>query len=113
MNSNLIEKNDSKNQYQSNYIIKRTEKGYLPNLPSLNGIRIIAAILVYLFHTSLSNMLELFSNESIGEAYSFILSKAGWVSVSLFFILSGFVLNWSSPSVSNPLQFYKKRFAKI
>ncbi|MGQ5291803.1 acyltransferase family protein [Pectobacterium actinidiae] len=113
MNSNLIEKNDSKNQYQSNYIIKRTEKGYLPNLPSLNGIRIIAAILVYLFHTSLSNMLELFSNESIGEAYSFILSKAGWVSVSLFFILSGFVLNWSSPSVSNPLLFYKKRFAKI
>ncbi|MEF9678375.1 acyltransferase [Pectobacterium aroidearum] len=113
MNNNLIVKDDSSNYYQSNLVIKRTEKGYLPNLPSLNGTRIIAALLVYLFHTSIGNMLNLFSDESIGEAYSFVLSKAGWVSVSFFFILSGFVMNWSSPSVRSPLQFYKKRFAKI
>ncbi|RYC40598.1 acyltransferase family protein [Pectobacterium zantedeschiae] len=89
------------------------KKNPLHNLPSLNGIRIIAAILVFVFHTSLGNMLNLFSDKSIGEAYTFVLSKAGWVSVSFFFILSGFVMNWSSPSVRNPLQFYKKRFAKI
>ncbi|GKW24712.1 acyltransferase [Pectobacterium polonicum] len=113
MDSNLIVKKENSHYYQSNIIIKRTPKGYLPNLPSLNGTRIIAALLVYLFHTSLGNMLNLFSDESIGEAYSFVLSKAGWVSVSFFFILSGFVMNWSSPSVSHPLQFYKKRFSKI
>ncbi|ACT15305.1 MULTISPECIES: acyltransferase family protein [Pectobacterium] len=89
------------------------KKTPLRNLPSLNGIRIIAAMFVFIFHTSLGNMLNLFSDESIGEAYSFVLSKAGWVSVSFFFILSGFVMNWSSPSVSSPLHFYKKRFAKI
>ncbi|MBN3200387.1 acyltransferase family protein [Pectobacterium brasiliense] len=112
MDSNLIVKNKNSHYYQ-NIIINRTPKGYLPNLPSLNGTRIIAAFLVYFFHTSLGNMLTPFSDESIGEAYSFVLSKAGWVSVSFFFILSGFVMNWSSPSVSSPLQFYKKRFAKI
>ncbi|MEI7409768.1 acyltransferase [Pectobacterium aroidearum] len=89
------------------------KKTPLRNLPSLNGIRIIAAMFVFIFHTSLGNMLNLFSDESIGEAYSFVLSKAGWISVSFFFILSGFVMNWSSPSVSSPLHFYKKRFAKI
>ncbi|MEQ9905440.1 acyltransferase family protein [Pectobacterium aroidearum] len=89
------------------------KKTPLRNLPSLNGIRIIAAMFVFIFHTSLGNMLNLFSDESIGEAYSFVLSKAGWVSVSFFFILSGFVMNWSSPSVSSPLHFYKKRFVKI
>ncbi|GKW17388.1 acyltransferase family protein [Pectobacterium actinidiae] len=112
MDSNLIAKNE-KTKYYQNFIIKRTPKGYLPNLPSLNGTRIIAALLVYFFHTSIGNMLNLFSDEHIGEAYSFFLSKAGWVSVSFFFILSGFVMNWSSPSVHNPFQFYKKRFAKI
>lgn len=89
------------------------KKTPLRNLPSLNGIRIIAAMFVFIFHTSLGNILNLFSDESIGEAYSFVLSKAGWVSVSFFFILSGFVMNRSSPSVSSPLHFYKKRFAKI
>ncbi|AOR63094.1 acyltransferase family protein [Pectobacterium wasabiae] len=113
MDSNLIVKKDNSHHYQNNIIIKRTPKGYLPNLPSLNGTRIIAALLVYLFHTSSGNMLNLFSDDAIGAAYIFILSKAGWVSVSFFFILSGFVMNWSTPSVSSPLQFYRKRFAKV
>ncbi|QHQ17717.1 acyltransferase family protein [Pectobacterium parmentieri] len=113
MDSNSIEKNGNSHYYPRDFIIKRTPKGHLPNLLSLNGTRIIAALLVYLFHTSSGNMLNLFSDDAIGATYSFILSKAGWVSVSFFFILSGFVMNWSSPSVSNPLQFYKKRFAKV
>ncbi|MEH2922034.1 hypothetical protein RZP60_13005 [Samsonia erythrinae] len=68
--------------------------------------------MVYLFHTTLVNMLDIFSDKQISDAYTFLLSKAGWMSVSFFFILSGFVISWSSPSVPTPLNFYKSGLQK-
>ncbi|HEY5007111.1 MAG TPA: acyltransferase, partial [Caulobacteraceae bacterium] len=59
------------------------------DIPSLTGLRGIAAIWVMLFHISLSAPL-------IGAAW---LSRigvfpVGWVGVDLFFVLSGFILMW-------------------
>ncbi|MEH0834591.1 acyltransferase [Pectobacterium cacticida] len=93
--------------------IKRNEKGFLPSLPSLNGIRIVAAILVYFFHASLDNMLSPFANQTIANANAYFFSKSGWMCVSFFFILSGFVMVWSYKPIDNKLNFYKKRLAKI
>ena len=39
--------------------------------------------------------------------------QTGWVGVSFFFVLSGFVLTWSSRSHDRPLPFYRRRAARI
>lgn len=97
----------------AHHIVRRNEKGMLPNLTSLNGIRFIAAISVFLFHSTLGPILAPFSDPQVSHWYYVIFSKSGWVSVSMFFILSGFVMGWSSRPVDHPLRFYKRRFAKI
>ncbi len=97
----------------AHHIVQRNDKGMLPNLTSLNGIRFIAAFSVFLFHSSLYGMFAPFANPEVSDWYYIIFSKSGWVSVSMFFILSGFVLGWSSRPVDHPLHFYKRRFAKI
>ena len=97
----------------AHHIVHPNEKGMLPNLTSLNGIRFIAAFSVFLFHSTLGPILAPFSDPDVSNWYYIIFSKTGWVSVSMFFILSGFVMGWSSRPVDNPLHFYKRRFAKI
>jgi len=97
----------------AHHIVQRNEKGMLPNLTSLNGIRFIAAMSVFLFHSSLTPILAPFSNPAVSDWYYVIFSKTGWVSVSMFFILSGFVMGWSSRPVDHPIRFYMRRFAKI
>lgn len=97
----------------AHHIVQRNEKGMLPALTSLNGIRFIAAFSVFLFHSSLAPILAPFSDPQTSHWYYIIFSKTGWVSVSMFFILSGFVMGWSSRPVDHPLRFYKRRFAKI
>ena len=97
----------------AHHIVQRNEKGMLPNLTSLNGIRFIAAIGVFFFHSSLGAIMAPFASPRVSDLYSFIFSISGWVSVSLFFILSGFVMGWSSRPVDHPLRFYRRRLAKI
>ncbi|MBA0189501.1 acyltransferase family protein [Pectobacterium odoriferum] len=113
MNSNTTNNAGGLYSHSATQDIPIVAKVASPNLPSLNGIRVILAFFVYLFHTSLDNMLSPFSDPEINTAYAFLLSKSGWVSVSFFFILSGFVMNWSSKPVGNTLIFYKKKFARI
>ncbi|WP_276310834.1 acyltransferase family protein [Pectobacterium versatile] len=113
MNSNTTNNAGRLYSHSATQDIPIVAKVASPNLPSLNGIRMILALFVYLFHTSLDNMLSPFSDPEINTAYAFFLSKSGWVSVSFFFILSGFVMNWSSKPVGNTLTFYKKKFARI
>ncbi|WP_294911516.1 hypothetical protein [Tatumella sp. UBA2305] len=87
----------------AHHIVPRNEKGMLPNLTALNGTRFIAAMRVFLFHSSLTPILAPFSNPTVSDWYYVIFSKTGWVRVSIFFILSGFVMGWSSRPVDHPL----------
>ena len=57
------------------------------NVPSLTGVRGIAALWVVLFHV------QSFGGElGINLAYGLPVLRAGWAGVDLFFVLSGFVL---------------------
>lgn len=69
----------------------------MPRLDSLTGIRAIAAILVFWHH----------GNGLYGGISS------GMVGVSLFYILSGFVMAWVDRKDDTDALFYRRRFARI
>jgi peptidoglycan/LPS O-acetylase OafA/YrhL len=71
-------------------------------LDSLTGLRFVAAILVFGFHGTH------FTNG--GELGAF---SSGMVGVSLFYILSGFVMSWTARNDDSPWNFYRRRFARI
>ena len=90
--------------------------GKLPpqtKLPSLTGSRFLAALLVFLFHSSLPSDLAPFSDPTIQHIFTVIVGKAGWLGVSYFFILSGFIMVWSARDNDTVGDFYLRRFAKI
>lgn len=74
------------------------------DLPSLTGLRWIAAILVFWFHTA-------------GWAAPlngwWHLPQFGFTGVAFFFVLSGVVLTWSARPGQSARQFYWRRFARI
>ncbi len=59
------------------------------DIPSLTGLRGIAAVWVMLFHISL--LAPLIGAAWLGRIW---VSSVGWVGVDLFFVLSGFILMW-------------------
>ena len=69
-----------------------------PRLHSLTGLRWFAALAVFVSHAHL-----------IGE-HGVALGSAG---VSFFFVLSGFVLVWSSPPGDTAARFYRRRLARV
>ncbi|WP_025097493.1 acyltransferase [Burkholderia sp. A1] len=84
-----------------------------PKLPSLTGSRFWAAFLVFLFHSSLPSDLAPFADPAAQHVFATIVSKAGWLGVSYFFILSGFIMVWSAKDNDTVGDFYLRRFAKI
>ena len=74
------------------------------DLPSLTGLRWVAAFLVFWFHAA-----------GWGAAASgwWRLPQFGFVGVSFFFVLSGVVLTWSMRPGQADRQFYWRRFARI
>ena len=71
-------------------------------LDSLTGVRFFAALLVFGFHgVHYANTGEL-------DVFS-----AGMVGVSLFYLLSGFVMAWTVREGDRPAAFYRRRFARI
>jgi peptidoglycan/LPS O-acetylase OafA/YrhL len=76
---------------------KTITAGKTPRLDSLTGIRAIAAMLVFWHH----------ANSLYGGISS------GMVGVSLFYILSGFVMAWVDREDDTDVLFYRRRFAKI
>jgi peptidoglycan/LPS O-acetylase OafA/YrhL len=71
-------------------------------LDSLTGLRFIAAILVVLYHASVTLVPEMYPLVSMGQT-----------GVTFFFMLSGFVLAWSMNPGTSRRQFYWRRFARI
>ncbi|WP_412749941.1 acyltransferase family protein [Krasilnikovia sp. M28-CT-15] len=89
-------------------------------LPSLTGLRFFAALLVFCFHVTLANSpippnkpINPFADPALADATAWLFSKAGYVGVSFFFVLSGFVLTWSSREGERARPFWRRRLLKI
>jgi mycarose O-acyltransferase len=80
-----------------------------PRLPSLTGLRFVAAAMVLCFHVSYEG---LFASAHTQDTYSRIVGQAGFSGVSFFFILSGFVLTVSARR-RGLLGFLRRRACKI
>lgn len=92
----------------------------LSKLPSLTGLRFFAALLVFCFHITLSNSpippndpINPFADAQLGGTLEWLVSKAGYVGVSFFFVLSGFLLAWASKPGEAKRQFWRRRLLKI
>ncbi|MFC4016528.1 acyltransferase family protein [Micromonospora sp. GCM10011542] len=78
-------------------------------LPSLTGLRWIAALLVFGFHVATMGII-------VEPDYRAVVDKVfalGLSGVEFFFILSGFVLVWSARDGERKRSFWRRRFAKI
>ncbi|MEU6996441.1 acyltransferase [Streptomyces sp. NPDC046465] len=89
-------------------------------LPSLTGLRFFAAMLVFLVHgTLLANPLKptspvtFFEDQDIARHLADFFAPAGAIGVSFFFVLSGFVLTWSTKPGDRPTAFWRRRALKI
>ncbi|HBO83137.1 MAG TPA: acyltransferase, partial [Cupriavidus sp.] len=85
-----------------------------PNkLESIQALRAVAALYVFLFHTKAP--LPLWSPESAAAWMDFV--RHGFMGVDLFFVISGFIMAWvcvlSGKSKDGPLAFSAKRFFRI
>ncbi|MDG4780301.1 acyltransferase [Micromonospora sp. WMMD961] len=78
-------------------------------LPSLTGLRWIAALLVFGFHAGTMRIIAEPDYKAVVDAL-FTLGLSG---VQFFFILSGFVLVWSARVSDSRRTFWRRRVAKI
>ncbi|MFF3072542.1 acyltransferase family protein [Kitasatospora sp. NPDC057904] len=79
-------------------------------LPSLTGMRFIAALLVFAFHTTWQTR---FIPGGAGDTLSTVFANAGFYGVSFFFVLSGFVLTWSARPNDTATRVWRRRLVKI
>lgn len=93
---------------------------YSTRLPSLTGLRFFAALSVFFFHITLSNSpippndpINPFRDKNLANTLESIFSKAGYLGVSFFFILSGFVIAWSYRPGEANTAFWRRRLVKI
>lgn len=78
-------------------------------LPSLSGLRFIAALQVFAFHAYVG---QWFRSHAADQRY-FAMLGTGGVAVSFFFVLSGFVLTWSARPTDTARRFWRRRFWRI
>ncbi|MGW7094435.1 acyltransferase family protein [Streptomyces sp. NPDC054874] len=79
-------------------------------LSSLTGVRFPALLLVFLNHIHLGLPL---TSPKAGETYY---AWAGWIGqagLSLFFLISGFLLVWTARENDSAPQFWRRRFVRI
>ncbi|MFC4518281.1 acyltransferase family protein [Streptomyces ehimensis] len=79
-------------------------------LPSLTGMRFLAAVLVFVTHVAVVNP---FTDSGLNHAFWKYFSRAGYLGVGFFFVLSGFVLTWSARPEDSPGRFIRRRLMKI
>jgi mycarose O-acyltransferase len=73
-------------------------------------MRFIAAALVFSFHAFA--LFPLASQPAMARA-GLLIGPAGFIGVTFFFVLSGFVLTWSARPSDTTLAFWRRRFFKI
>jgi peptidoglycan/LPS O-acetylase OafA/YrhL len=93
-------------QPSSTTVSRKSDNG--GTLPSLTGLRWVAAFLVFGFHLCL---VEYFSPGPEARLITAVF-QPGSVGVSFFFILSGFVLMWACPRTGFR-KFWWRRFARV
>ncbi|SEE24328.1 Peptidoglycan/LPS O-acetylase OafA/YrhL, contains acyltransferase and SGNH-hydrolase domains [Streptomyces sp. 2131.1] len=79
-------------------------------LPSLTGMRFLAALLVFAFHTTFQTR---FIGGGLGDTLSDCFANAGFYGVTFFFVLSGFVLTWSARPAEGAPRVWRRRLVKI
>ncbi|WP_316784255.1 acyltransferase family protein [Streptomyces sasae] len=82
----------------------------MSRLPSLTGMRFVAALLVFAFHTTWQTR---FVTGRTGDGLYDVFANAGFYGVSFFFVLSGFVLTWSARPGDTVAGFWRRRLVKI
>ncbi|WP_458378721.1 acyltransferase family protein [Pseudomonas chlororaphis] len=84
-------------------------------LDSLTGIRFFAAAMVFMFHASLTRIIGFnpYADSDVIDVFQRIFSGGGWLGVSFFFVLSGFVITWSARKGDSLTGFWKRRLLKI
>jgi peptidoglycan/LPS O-acetylase OafA/YrhL len=89
-------------------------QGRTRRLPTLTGLRFVAAALVFLFHSSLASTgIRLLAVGTVQSRYTSLMVYAGGFGVGFFFVLSGFILTWSAPVRDTAGTFWRRRFFKI
>lgn len=88
-------------------------------LPSLTGLRFLAALAVFGFHITLFNSpippngaVNPFRDHGLAQTLETVFSKAGYLGVSFFFVLSGFVIAWSYRP-GRPASYLRRRLVKV
>ncbi|MFG3106257.1 acyltransferase family protein [Streptomyces tendae] len=82
-----------------------------PHLRSLTGLRWVAALMVFLSHVMI--LPAAVPPGEAGEFVSEFVALGGYVGVSVFFVLSGFVLTWSARATDTAPRFWRRRFFKV
>jgi peptidoglycan/LPS O-acetylase OafA/YrhL len=78
-------------------------------LPSLTGLRFIAAVQVFAFHSYVETF---FRDHGASTRFAAVLGTGG-VGVSFFFVLSGFVLTWSARPSDTTRRFWRRRALRV
>ncbi|PWI44797.1 acyltransferase [Streptomyces sp. ICBB 8177] len=84
------------------------ERATRPSLPSLTGMRWVAALAVFGLHVDLVGYFGGIGGKVVDWGFA-----AGDTGVSFFFVLSGFVLMWSARPRDRAVRFWRRRFARV
>lgn len=79
-------------------------------LPSLTGLRFVAAALVFAAHASFVFPSR---DPAVAGDFAHVAAQGGPVGVGFFFVLSGFVLTWTARRTDTAGRFWRRRAAKI
>lgn len=90
-------------------------------LNSLTALRFIAALMTFAFHTTVMvNPLNFswpaispFADAGVAKWFSWFFGYSGYVGLSYFFVLSGFVITWSTRRGTPARVFIRRRLVKI